>query len=509
MSHPLPSSHSRVRAVRIASTLTFLTSAAVGGCSCGSSEAPALPGPTHAAFTAVAASSVSALGVTPFDVDRRDLVGPNSHDAQYGKTPEIVAVPGAGFIDVVLRSNDDPSATRAFYVRITDSGGTLALGQAMEIPSLGLLMGFTRAADGTFYYATGTYDDDVSSSYPSNGVHRANVVRVYHFDASGQVLFDVDLDTARGLVDDTSEAIINPGVASSSRLAVAGDVLALVHGINTNPDWSINGTRHQKALSTYLDATTGVVRTTSGIWMSHSFDQRYLVDGNALVELHLGDAYDRAIRYSRVTGAHAASGVSVYFPKGALGANNTRTRLGDIVLVPGASDGSMLAAVASERTPGSDEVVSGCRDLGLVRTNASGLDSSFGTAIAVSSAGFDKTNHVLFLTDCEATSASMSHAERPKLVTVSSTELLVLWENWTYAIGGTSQTFDGTYAMRIDASGTITAAATRVSDHHLPRGDDAFAYDGGAAWITGDEMLMELTLHVVASDLAITERVLH
>ena len=75
----------------------------------------------------------------------------------------------------------------------------------------------------------------------------------------------------------------------------------------------------------------------------------------------------------------------------------------------------------------------------------------------------------------------------------------MLWERWTLA---TSTTFDGTYAMRIDGAGAVLAAATRVSDSHLPRGDDAFLYRGAACFVTGDSTTGRLVLHRVSADLA-------
>ena len=87
------------------------------------------------------------------------------------------------------------------------------------------------------------------------------------------------------------ELLINPMTAATSRLSGATDVFALVHGINTDPDGQ--GVRHQKALTTHLDASTGEVTRTASIWVSYPFDQRMIFDGQGFVELHLGDAYPR------------------------------------------------------------------------------------------------------------------------------------------------------------------------------------------------------------------------
>ena len=117
--------------------------------------------------------------------------------------------------------------------------------------------------------------------------------------AEGAIQYNIDLDTARHTYNNGAEMIINPMVVASSRLAVGGNEIALVHGINTDPDWNIDGARHQKALSTRLDATNGDVTQTSSIWVSHSFDQRLLYDGTGISEHHLGDAYQLYLTFGR------------------------------------------------------------------------------------------------------------------------------------------------------------------------------------------------------------------
>ncbi len=499
---------------RTATLVPFGLALALGACDC--SDAGGLPGPSSDRFSPVAAASVEALQLTPFDVDRQDLVGPDSHSAQYGKTPEIVVSPGLGRIEVALRSFDAEGVVRALVLRFEDQGSGLVLTRALEAPSLGLLLGFVAAPDGGFFYATGTEDEDVSSTYPAEGAHRRNVVRVYRVDADGEILFDVDLDHARGQLPTDSEPIVNPGVAASARLGLAGNQLALVHGNNTAPDPDLDGTRHQKALTTILDATTGAITDANGIWCSHSFDQRYLSDGDDLYELHLGDAYPRQIVVSRIRGGMSGGGTALYRPKGTLGNNNTFTRLGGIARIDsGSGSGGFLALFASERTTDTTSRVNGSRDLALVRTvpdfasgaAADALDTGFGTTFDVVSAGSNATNRVLWLTSFHEDAPGTMHAERPKLLPLSGGQFLVLFERWS-SMGLTSPTFDGTYAMRIDGSGAVLASATQVSTHHLPRGDDAFVYEGEGCWVTGDSVVHTLTLHCVAPDLSATQTLL-
>lgn len=477
-------------------------------CDCGD-HAP-LDGPSTRDFVEVSASSVAAVGFVPFDVDRRDLVGPDSHDTNYGKPPEIVVAPGDGYLDALVRSTDETTGPHAFLVRIRDTAGALALEQAFEVPSLGLVLGFVRGADGSFYYATGSYDDEITTSYPGKNQHRSNVVRVFHAAPDGEILWDVDLDTAREEAFPDSEPLVNPATASSARLGLAGDMLALVAGNNTAPDG--NGTRHQKAVTTILDPATGAVIRPSSIWMSHSFDERYVADGSDLYEVHLGDAYDRKIAITRLRAQRAGDSFGAYFPKGGTGNNNTFTRLGQFARVTGgAEDGAFLVLFATERTTESTDRIEGARDLAIVRLvpgfadtdpdDGVAVDDTIGVTWAVDSGGATQTNRAVFLTNFHAAGAT-EHVERPKLLALPGGEFLVLYERWTT---GGMQTFGGTYAMRIDASGAILDGPDRVSDHHLPRGDDAFLYGGDAAWLSGDETTRTLQLHRVSPALAVTE----
>jgi len=394
-----------------------------------------------------------------------------------------------------------------------DSAGAWHVTRAYKVRSLGQLLGFARGADGSYYYATGSKDPDVTKTFPAPKQHRSNVLRALHFNSEGKTLFDIDVDTARETADKGSEPVVEPGRASSARLSVAGNVLALVHGNSTEPDG--NGTRHQKAVSTFFDAGSGAIRGTSSIWVSHSFDQRHWIDGNDIYEFHLGDAFPRATSIARIRDAKAGGTQKIFRPKGDTGQNNTFTRLGNLARIDaGPRKGSFLGLIATERTTETKDLVSGSRDLALVRMTpdlAKGdesnvIDPSFGEESTVTSGGESATNRLLYLTNYHTSAPGKTHAERPKLVPIGNGEFIVLYEEW--ALNGDKSTYNGTFAMRIDGDGSIRAAATKVSQHHLPRGDDAFAYGGGAAWISGDKTTRALTVHTVSASLASTDHVI-
>lgn len=482
--------------------------AIVPGCSCSDdgSGGGGLPGPSEG--RTLDERTIAEL-VTPFDVSRQDLVGPNDHNAMYGHRPKIVARVDGASIDVLVQDEGVDTTLgehpRAVLVRLTPSGDGYAVERAMEVPLLDRIMGLARADDGDYFVASGIEEEahrELSRGYPARDQFRANVVHVARLSPTGEVRFAVDLDLARqASSEEPPEKLINPMVASTARLAFGGGELALVHGINTDPD--SGGTRHQKAITTLLNATDGSILRTSTMWVSHSFDVRLFHDGAGFMELHLGDAYPRQLVFDRVSGAARSDAYTAYFIKGATGNNNTYTRLGDIARITEDPDFGYLVLFATERVTSepSDGRIGGSRDLAISRVRADfaeqdsdstdHLDDGLPDTQSVSSGGADVQNHLRFLTS----HGEGTHAERPKLLPLGGDEYIVLYELWEGADG--TFTFSGVHGFVIDASGNVLVADAELGDIHLPRGDDAFALGGGAAWITGDQENRSLTVHHV------------
>ncbi len=460
----------------------------------GSGEPPPMP-----------VSTVAEL-LVPFDTNTMDVEGPAGWSTQYGKSPEIVAVPRGRDIDVLVQDYAAGPNGKAFALRLEPLAADYVITAVLEPPMLDRIMGLARDPDDVLYVASGVDETDtLTLEDPMPGQYRSGIIRVVKVGWDGSVQFDTDLDLARQAAGEAPELLINPMVAATSRLAFGGNAVALVHGINTDTDWAIEA-RHQKALTTHLDATTGDVTRTSSIWVSHSFDQRMFHDGTGFVELHLGDAYPRDVALARVepdSGAYSLLAI-----KGPTGANNTFTRLGNAALIDGDPTYGYLALFATEPTPGTDGMIAGSRELGVVRVRRDfetvdpgagmHLDPGMPDAFDVQSGGQNRQNRLRWLTSYQADTGGQSHAERPKLVPLGDDTYAVLWERWD--AGGT--TFAGTWGMVIDATGAALVAATELTDSHLPRGDDAFPLDGEAAWITGDAAAQQLHVHVVDAQLA-------
>jgi hypothetical protein len=450
----------------------------------------------HLNFHSLSVASV----LTPFDANAQDLVGPSSWQTNYGKTPEIIVSSNGEELDVLAQDYNATSTWNAVLLHIAPRGSGYSITQTLtDLPMLDRVMGLATDNAGNRYYATGVAEAGrVNATYPPLDTYRSDIVRVIRVDPAGDVQFNIDLDPARHAKQATAEMIINPMVAATARLAVGGGEVALVHGINTDPDWNIGGTRHQKALSTRLDAASGAVTRVSSIWVSHSFDQRLRYDGEQIVEYHLGDAYPRSVVLGRDHRSY-----SLFHIKGALGENNTRTRLGDVAVIENDPDYSHLALFSTESSTATGSTIAGPRNLGIVRIHRSdsSVDPTLPDSLTVSSNGTQQTNRLRWLTDYSA--ASGLHAERPKLVGIGQGKYIVLWEEWLVA--GGRDTFRGVRGMVIDDLGNTLQPPTLITDqHHLHRGDDAFLLRGRAGWMTGNAAQQKLYLHLVDASLNYT-----
>jgi hypothetical protein len=455
---------------------------------------------------------------TPFDVNRSDLNGPRQVVTSYGKAPEIIAVINGDSIEVLAQDYSDPSVQRVVLFRLEPSLDDFVITAAIEPPMLDRVMGLAHDDAGYLYVATATIEalhQEITVEYPPPGLHREGIVRVVKLGWNENVLFDTDLDIARQ--DFSSEAVqlIRPMRASTGRLAWGDGSLALVQAMHTTPDE--NGTRHQKASTTHLDASSGEVTRVESIWVSHSFDQRLFHDGRGFVETHLGDAYPRALVFARVSEEESSGGYPLFHIKGSTGENTTRTRLGGVALIEEDPIYGYIALFAAETTAGTDAIippqwlVAGSRELGIVRVRrdfettmarlGEHIDPALPDEMTIDPGGFagEQTNRMRWLTDYRAVDPGVTNAERPKLIAIGGDRYILLWERWDLV--DTESEFAATFGMVIDAEGNALVPAAEVSGSHLPRGDDAFAWDGGAAWLTGDREARELHLHLVDESL--------
>jgi hypothetical protein len=281
--------------------------------------------------------------------------------------------------------------------------------------------------------------------------------------------------------------------ASTSRLAVGGNEIGLVHGINTAPDPRVDNRRHQKALSTRLDAKNGEILRTHSIWVSHSFDQRLLYDGEGITELHLGDAYPRAIAFGREHQRYP-----LFHIKGPTGLNSTWTSLGNMALIENDRAYDYIGLFATEPWPDTAPG-SRTRNLAIVRVKGSdnSVDPSLPDTLTVISKDIEQTNRLRWLTHYATNPERVPRA--PKLIGLGDDRYIVLWEEWRpwQEVPSWLQ-FQAVYGLVIDARGnTLRGPKPITGEYRLPSSDDAFLLDGRAGWMTGNAEAQELNIHLV------------
>ena len=181
--------------------------------------------------------------------------------------------------------------------------------------------------------------------------------------------------------------------------------------------------------------------------------------------------------------------------------NNTSTRLGNLALIENDPAYRYLALFATESSADTSSLISGPRNLAVVRVKDSdnSTDPNLPDTLTVTSVGTQYTNRLRWLTHYSA--GSNLHAERPKLIGLGGDRYVVLWEEWLNT-GSYSDTFNGVYGMVIDGEGNLLHAPALITgEHHLQRGDDAFLLNNRAAWVTGNAAERKLYIHFVDASL--------
>ncbi|HYQ15803.1 MAG TPA: hypothetical protein VEQ58_08600, partial [Polyangiaceae bacterium] len=454
--------------------------AAVGGTASGGT--PACAATEGLKVTRLDTIAISMMG-KPYDSDS-DKTSPWGWDTNYGKPPEIVALPDGENLDILWQDHSadvsgnqmDPNknAKKAFVVRVEKSATGYAVTRAYQIDQLAHIMGLAKDESGNYYVATGVDEDaDLTPEDPGPGEHRPGIVKLVKFDVNGCKLLEIDADNERQKADPKSEPIINPMVAATSRLAYHAGRLALVHGINVDYDEKVMA-RHQKAMTTHFDSMTGAATLTSSMWVSHSFDQRLFYDGTGFLEVHLGDAYPRSIVLGRFNDQKSGTkSFELFKPKGDEGDNNTFTRLGGIAPIASGDWGYLVVFTTERGTDDTSEILNGTRDLAFLRVSRgfASMDEKGSAFVdgastqAVMSSAEAVTNKLSWLTDYTADSAQ---ADRPRLAAIGGDQFVVLWERWT---GSTDRqnTFVGTQALLLAADGTVKVMPKQLGTRHLSR----------------------------------------
>ncbi|MCP5196526.1 MAG: hypothetical protein H6974_07035 [Gammaproteobacteria bacterium] len=455
------------------------------------------------------------------------LYGPIS--GLYDEKPHIIGYPHHdGSLDVLWVDEQH----RHFLTQVMPLGDTYGYTHHHELTSLGLLAGFTRDDVGNYYYMTALEEPLQFERLPTRR-HRKNVLKLYKLNPELKPIFDVPLTSK--VVSSQEDPLYGLLDKGTGRIAYGNGRIMTTFSRLGEMDRSIFS-RHQWQLYLEIDATTG--RTLRGGWgTGHSFGQRLLFDGQHFLVLSLGDAgLTRGINVNKVDEsggrrllALAAKGGDRSQTGG--GYNNTFTRLGDLQL----GENGYVLLFATEPTPDWEtnetgyDAVQGSRNLGIVHIPwnfdqlpidihnpydihitdtelGNSLAQDFTVPVTTQKPPFIGVNKgIVWLTDY--TDVFSQHAERPKLVRIASGNYLVLWEKWSIyknEWGYYEDQYDETLAIIVDEYGNKLSTAKSLGRIRLSKGDDAFAFNEGAAWLTSNETADALILHTLTPQLILT-----
>lgn len=458
----------------------------------------------------------------------------------YSHRPEVVGRFSNNTLYVAYNKYAGNQANGVGLTALSVNGNSLQKSWDRALP-LDLVGGIAATSDAV--YSLSVKSEHLLFDMSANNF-RPNVAVMQRYDRKGNAVWTRDINSQQYLGSQydqqkgEAKAIYSPMNTGTAALAAGNGSLAAVMASNTLPDIPINS-RHQRAqfLAVGMDGS-GRGTSDESSWR-HSFDQRVVFDGTDFVIADLADAgwymAGPGITLRKLnpsTGQPSPEwlnqGVYVYVRAGEKsGGNYTFTSLGGVV----ASQRGYAVVFTSEKNnhtaagrDGWQSPVVEPRNLGLVHVvrdfdARQKRDFSANTLIDVqqngivdsqgSSSGLvsrpDKTDHrfrsagVVWLTSLP----NGVSAERPKVVKLGGNELLVLWEEWTYA--GKQLSWQSTKAMLIDEYGSVLRPAATINSRLNPSGADVpFEMNGRAAWITGDGSRRQLTLHQIDRDLQLT-----
>jgi len=475
---------------------------------------PATSGIRRAVWSLDALKRLQAIGQLagrPFDTQLQ----PSSH-------PRVVPLAAGNTLYLCWQ---DPGAFK-IHLHMFNGRELSRVGQG--VPSLGMLGGFTRDASGNLYVLTnidefptnnGKAGDDVkyAVTWDKLGSNRANrVMRIVKLNKDGAFVSQQDLNTKQ-YAEDPYYGLQNWGTARlvmgnngpvglcSRRLYTSGDKVFHQGAGYFELDKNLK-------VPTYHGKPMKAART-----VSHSLGQRAIADGDACVFLHNADSYPSVglliQKYkdgklttrcaytcpTKDTATHVELGGIQAEPKGYVVLFATPRHRKHPTTVP--ADLAMVHVVKSFETK--DQQVPRTLDL---RNKKEPTTIDIGQVVdspeerpsltySYRGEGPEITlkRKVVWLTDYRAVDAAV---KRPKLAKLSDTKFVAIWEKWSKA-----GVYDSTWALAINEMGTIQAQPKMIGHMRLNLGDDAFTWNGKAAWVTGDAVQKKFVLHTLDQNL--------
>jgi hypothetical protein len=188
------------------------------------------------------------------------------------------------------------------------------------------LLGATRLPDDRGYAVGYSHDN-------SHG-NKGSEFWVAGFDLSGDQIFKTRIFGAIDLKVEKSKG--GPGGAGTARMVYNEKAGHIGFYLAHNMLWG-DGVRHQAGFIGFINEKGKRLPGGNGWFFSHNFDQRLIASGGDFYALAHGDAYPRALGFSRWSGngGKKLAGSNYHTIPGESGANKTNCQTGGLVALPG------------------------------------------------------------------------------------------------------------------------------------------------------------------------------
>ncbi|GEM_PF-5775486 len=263
------------------------------------------------------------------------LSGQPSHTSvsNYGNKPVVLLTGNAdNSYDVAFHVN---SLSKIRILSFDSSGKAIGSLQPDSIADAKGLLGLARIPD----------DSGFAVIYSKDSPHSGSAYEFWatRVDAKGGKIF------TKMIFGDVLKTVFwakgEPGTFSSGRMLYNKNSKKLAIYVGHTMAWSPDTVRHQAGYLAFMGLDGSFV-SPNDWYSSHNFDQRLLLVGNDYYTLAHGDAYPRALGFSKWSdaGAKGTQGFDKQFFKipGAVGDNKTSTQLGNVVPLTDGTFGVMF-----------------------------------------------------------------------------------------------------------------------------------------------------------------------
>lgn len=246
-----------------------------------------------------------------------------SNLSAYGNKPLLSLLPAKGGAYDIASYN---SAAESIHIMRCDAEGRkIAEFSPSFISKARALLGATRLP-GEKGYVVGYATDNVHGN-------KGAQYWVAGFDPDGNALFNTRIFGDRNLAEVKSKG--GPGGAGSARIVYNEKTGTIGYYLSHNMLWA-DGVRHQGGFIGFLNEKGNPLPGGNGWFYSHNFDQRLIVANGEFCALAHGDAYPRALGFSRWSGSGGKrlANKPYHSIPGESGANTTNCQTGGLVALP-------------------------------------------------------------------------------------------------------------------------------------------------------------------------------